>query len=146
MDDASRWETKSHLPRRRRPPPPQSIIAANPCAFPPPPTLIAAGAPLPPIPSPPIAPIGIPAMPPPREGTRDDGSGLPMVRMRIGAKDRRKLHMKGYVEIEPFQIGEYAGSFVVLARDVGNPLEWRAMWKELVKHPLVNPHVYKKSG
>ncbi|KAI0635345.1 CAMK/CAMKL/CHK1 protein kinase [Trametes polyzona] len=83
---------------------------------------------------------------PAREGTRDDGSGIPMVRMRIGAKDRRKLHMKGYVEIEPFQIGEYAGSFVVLARDVGNPLEWRAMWKELVKHPLVNPHVYKKSG
>ncbi len=26
----------------------------------------------------------------------------------------------------------------------GNPLEWRAMWKNLVEHPLVNPHVYYK--
>lgn len=43
---------------------------------------------------------------------------MPMIRMRVGAKDRRKLHMKGYVEIEPFQIGDYEGSFVVFARDV----------------------------
>ena len=28
----------------------------------------------------------------------------------------------------------------------GNPLEWRAMWKTLVEHPLVSPHVYRKSG
>ncbi|KAI0828490.1 CAMK/CAMKL/CHK1 protein kinase [Trametes gibbosa] len=101
---------------------------------------------------------------PPREAVRDDSdgcsptatttsttgaaaaaaSGVPMIRMRVGAKDRRKLHMKGYVEIEPFQIGEYAGSFVVFARDVGNPLEWRAMWKALVRHPLIDPHVYRK--
>lgn len=26
----------------------------------------------------------------------------------------------------------------------GNPLEWRAMWKTLVEHPLINPHVYYK--
>ncbi|OJT03158.1 hypothetical protein TRAPUB_6265 [Trametes pubescens] len=70
----------------------------------------------------------------------------PAFRMRIGGKDRRRLHMKGYVEIDPFQKGEYRGSFVVLARDVGNPLEWRAMWKELVKHPLIHPHVYKRSA
>ncbi|KAH9846911.1 CAMK/CAMKL/CHK1 protein kinase [Lenzites betulinus] len=85
---------------------------------------------------------------PPREAQRETAegpSGVPMIRMRVGAKDRRKLHMKGYVEIEPFQIGDYEGSFVVFARDVGNPLEWRAMWKELVRHSLINPHVYKKS-
>lgn len=29
--------------------------------------------------------------------------------------------MKGYIEIDPFQKGEYRGSFVVLARDVVSP-------------------------
>lgn len=29
--------------------------------------------------------------------------------------------MKGYLEIDPFQKGEYKGSFVVLARDVVSP-------------------------
>ncbi|KAI0653866.1 CAMK/CAMKL/CHK1 protein kinase [Cubamyces menziesii] len=82
---------------------------------------------------------------PPREHPPEDEDDVAMIRMRIGAKDRRKLHMKGHVEMEEFQIGEYKGTFVVLARDLGNPLEWRAMWKELVQHPLIDPHVYKKS-
>ncbi|KAL1939250.1 hypothetical protein VTO73DRAFT_10053 [Trametes versicolor] len=80
---------------------------------------------------------------PPRECPPGEPD-MPAVRMRIGGRDRRKLHMKGYLEIDPFQKGEYKGSFVVLARDVGNPLEWRAFWKELVKHPLIHPHVYKR--
>ena len=75
--------------------------------------------------------------------------------------------MKGYVEIEEMRGVGHSGSFVVFARDAvsrflpnllrrgaddaltdaqGNPLEWRAMWKTLVEHPLVSPHVYRKSG
>ncbi|OSC98895.1 CAMK/CAMKL/CHK1 protein kinase, partial [Trametes coccinea BRFM310] len=81
---------------------------------------------------------------PPRELPPEDEDDVPMIRMRIGTKDKRKLHMKGYVELEEFQIGDYKGSFVVFARDVGNPLEWRQMWKDVVQHPLIDPHVYKK--
>ncbi|KAI0367313.1 CAMK/CAMKL/CHK1 protein kinase [Pilatotrama ljubarskyi] len=86
----------------------------------------------------------------PREHPGDSPEDPPKVKMRIGAKDRRKLHMKGYVEVEEFDIAEVrrggsgTGSFVVFAREVGNPIEWRFMWKQLVKHPLIDPHVLKK--
>lgn len=43
--------------------------------------------------------------------------GAPMIRMRIGTKDRRRIHMKGYVEIEELQLEGYQGSFIVFARD-----------------------------
>ncbi|KAI0777462.1 CAMK/CAMKL/CHK1 protein kinase [Trametes elegans] len=81
----------------------------------------------------------------PRELSAEEANDVPMLRMRIGTKDSRKLHMKGYVEIEEFRIRQYAGSFVVLAREVGNPLEWRQLWKNLIEHPLIGPHVYRKS-
>ncbi|KAI0354129.1 CAMK/CAMKL/CHK1 protein kinase [Trametes cingulata] len=87
---------------------------------------------------------------PPREHPPDHPGDAPKVKMRIGAKDRRKLHMKGYVEVEEFEDEELGlgrrggGSFVVFAREVGNPIEWRFMWKQLVKHPLIDPHVLKK--
>ncbi|KAM5543983.1 hypothetical protein V8D89_002600 [Ganoderma adspersum] len=80
------------------------------------------------------------------EGDNDgDGEEVAMIRMRIGTKDRRKIHMKGFVEIEEMRLEGYKGSFIVFARDVGNPLEWRWMWKTLVEHPLISPHVYRKS-
>ncbi|KAH9939294.1 CAMK/CAMKL/CHK1 protein kinase [Epithele typhae] len=78
----------------------------------------------------------------------DDPDSRPQLRMRIGGKDRRKLIMKGYVEIEEFEfeIGDKQaqGSFVVFDRDVGNPLEWRLLWKLVAQHPLVAPHVLTK--
>ncbi|KAI1792338.1 CAMK/CAMKL/CHK1 protein kinase [Ganoderma leucocontextum] len=81
-----------------------------------------------------------------QDGEEEEGvEEVPMLRMRIGTKDRRKIHMKGYVEIEEMKLVGYTGSFVVFARDAGNPLEWRAMWKTLVEHPLISPHVYRKS-
>ncbi|TBU54282.1 CAMK/CAMKL/CHK1 protein kinase [Dichomitus squalens] len=80
------------------------------------------------------------------EDEEEEEEAVAMIRMRIGTKDRRKIHMKGYVEIEEMRGVGYSGSFVVFARDAGNPLEWRAMWKTLVEHPLVSPHVYRKSG
>ncbi|KAI0746261.1 CAMK/CAMKL/CHK1 protein kinase [Daedaleopsis nitida] len=81
---------------------------------------------------------------PPKELFPDAPEEVPMIRMRIGGKDRRKLHMKGYVEIEELALEGYTGSFIVFQRDAGNPLEWRWMWKTLVEHPLVNPFVYYK--
>ncbi|KAI0710567.1 CAMK/CAMKL/CHK1 protein kinase [Earliella scabrosa] len=83
---------------------------------------------------------------PAKEIIPDDPEEEPMLRMRIGTKDRRKIHMKGYVEIEELKLEGYQGSFIVFARDAGNPLEWRAMWKTLVEHPLINPHVYYKQN
>ena len=57
---------------------------------------------------------------PPKElsGEHGDPDSLPILRMRIGTKDRRKIHMKGYVELEDFDFGNgAAGSFVCLNRD-----------------------------
>ncbi|RDX49474.1 CAMK/CAMKL/CHK1 protein kinase [Lentinus brumalis] len=90
-----------------------------------------------------LAEMGV-KMNPAKELIPEDPEDVPMIRMRIGTKDKRKIHMKGYVEIEEFKIENYTGSFVVFARDAGNPLEWRAMWKTLVEHPLISPHVYYK--
>ena len=59
----------------------------------------------------------------------DDPESRPLLRMRVGTKDRRKIHMKGYVEIEDFEFAGHAGSFVVLARDAVSPgarLVWGA--------------------
>ncbi len=55
------------------------------------------------------------------DDAEDGGEGVeevPMLRMRIGTKDRRKIHMKGHVEIEEMRLVGYTGSFVVFARDV----------------------------
>ena len=65
---------------------------------------------------------------PPREHPPEDEDDVAMIRMRIGAKDRRKLHMKGHVEMEEFQNGEYKGTFVVLARDLVSVWSSVAVW------------------
>ena len=54
---------------------------------------------------------------PAKEIIPDDPEEEPMLRMRIGTKDRRKIHMKGYVEIEELKLEGYQGSFIVFARD-----------------------------
>ena len=60
---------------------------------------------------------------PPKEVIPDDPEdGAPMIRMRIGTKDKRKIHMKGYVEIEELQLEGYQGSFIVFARDAVSAL------------------------
>lgn len=42
---------------------------------------------------------------------------LPTLRMKIGTKDRRKIYMKGFVELENFNTEEsMEGSFVCLTR------------------------------
>ena len=52
------------------------------------------------------------------DGDGGEGEEVAMIRMRIGTKDRRKIHMKGFVEIEEMRLEGYTGSFVVFARDV----------------------------
>ena len=63
---------------------------------------------------------------PAKELTAEEGDpdSRPMLRMRIGTKDRRKIHLKGYVEIEEFKIENYTGSFVVFARDAVRALSF----------------------
>lgn len=63
-----------------------------------------------------LAEMGV-KMNPAKEFIPEDPEDVPMIRMRIGTKDKRKIHMKGYVEIEEFKIENYTGSFVVFARD-----------------------------
>ena len=59
------------------------------------------------------------------DGDNDnDDDEVPMLRMRIGTKDRRKIQMKGYVEIEEMRLVGYTGSFVVFARDA---VSWTAL-------------------
>ena len=50
-------------------------------------------------------------------GGQGEGGEVPTLRMRIGSKDRRKVHMKGYVEIEETKLVGYTASFVVFGRD-----------------------------
>ena len=56
---------------------------------------------------------------PAKELTADptDPDSVPQLRMRIGAKDRRKIHMKGYVILEDFELGGHTGSFIQMERD-----------------------------
>lgn len=73
--------------------------------------------------------------------TDEDG---PILRMRIGGHDRRKLMFKGTVELENFSYGGITGSFCIMHRDQGNPISWRQLWKSLIKYPAIDPHVLRK--
>ncbi|KAG7086230.1 hypothetical protein E1B28_002201 [Marasmius oreades] len=66
-------------------------------------------------------------------------------RLRIGGYDRRKEMFKGWVEVENFTFRSYEGSYVVMQRDLGNPISWRQLWKAIIVSPEVEPHVYKKN-
>ena len=66
-------------------------------------------------------------------------------RIRLSLVDRRKCALKGEVRIErvaelPPDMGIHAGqpgSFVLMRRSKGNPLEWRRLFRDLCKHPSV---------
>ena len=66
-------------------------------------------------------------------------------RIRLSLVDRRKCALKGEVRIErvaelPLDMGIHAGqpgSFVLMRRSKGNPLEWRRLFRDLCKHPSV---------
>ncbi|GBE84122.1 Serine/threonine-protein kinase CHK1 [Sparassis crispa] len=83
---------------------------------------------------------------PPMEETDDDGdgAGVPMLSVRIGGFDKRKLMFKGWVLLEDFNYGEREGTFCVMQRDQGNPISWRLLWKSLIMSPQVEPHVLRK--
>ena len=38
------------------------------------------------------------------------------------------------------------GSFVSMARDEGNPISWRRLWRTLIKSERVKEHVLLKKG
>ncbi|OSX62299.1 hypothetical protein POSPLADRAFT_1046659 [Postia placenta MAD-698-R-SB12] len=79
-------------------------------------------------------------------GTTRDGVEDIMLRMRIGGHDPRRLLFKGWVELEDFSYAGKEGGFCVMLRDQGNPLSWRALWKSVIEHPIVRPHVFFKGS
>lgn len=84
------------------------------------------------------------------------------LRLRVGGMDQRKVRFKGWVAVENFVYGDAQGSFVIMQRDEviistllmqsplslikfqGSPLSWRQLWKALIEHDEVSPHVLRK--
>ncbi|KAF8992327.1 kinase-like domain-containing protein [Cyathus striatus] len=77
-----------------------------------------------------------------RKGPEEDGQ---KIRLRIGGWDARRVQFKGWVWVERFSYREVEGSFCVFARDVGNPISWRKIWKSVILSPIVEPHVLRKT-
>ncbi|OBZ78002.1 Serine/threonine-protein kinase CHK1, partial [Grifola frondosa] len=75
--------------------------------------------------------------------TPEDPDEPAIERIRIGGYDKRRVMYKGWVEIEPFSLGDKKGSFVVMQRDQGNPISWRQLWKALILSPALDPHVFR---
>ncbi|KAH9923815.1 CAMK/CAMKL/CHK1 protein kinase [Fomitopsis serialis] len=72
------------------------------------------------------------------------GEEIKILRMRIGGYDRRRLQYKGWVELEHFKAPGAEGTYCVMARDQGNPISWRLLWKAVIMDPVVEPHVYRE--
>lgn len=72
------------------------------------------------------------------------GETITRLRIRIGGFDRRKLMYRGTIEFEPFERGEFSGTFCIMNREKGNPISWRQLWKGLIMSPLIEPHVLRK--
>ena len=55
-----------------------------------------------------------------------DGSGesTPVLRMRVGGHDARRLMYKGWIRLERFKIGRYEGTYCVFARDQVSGARW----------------------
>ncbi|PVF94416.1 Pkinase-domain-containing protein [Serendipita vermifera] len=64
----------------------------------------------------------------------------------IGGYDPRKERYKGRITMESFSWHERECCFVEMAREEGNPLSWRQVWRTLVESPLVEPHVMRRRG
>lgn len=79
-----------------------------------------------------------------RDGPTGEDERGEILRLRIGGYDKRKIAFKGWVELENFRYAETDGSFCLMTRDVGNPISWRQLWKELILSPIVDPHVLRK--
>ncbi|KAF8632479.1 hypothetical protein AX17_004829 [Amanita inopinata Kibby_2008] len=78
---------------------------------------------------------------PPRQAGENEA-----LRLRIGGYDKRKVAFKGWVEIEAFRHRGHSGSFCVMQRDVGNPISWRQLWKDVILSEAVDPHVLRKKS
>lgn len=65
-------------------------------------------------------------------------------RIRLGLVDRRKCALKGEVRIErvaalPPDLGGAPGTFVLMRRSKGSPLEWRRLFRDLCRDADVQP-------
>ncbi|KAF8991387.1 kinase-like domain-containing protein [Cyathus striatus] len=76
------------------------------------------------------------------KGPEEDGQNM---RSRIGGWDARRVQFKGWVWVERFSHREVEGSFYVFARDVGNLISWRKVWKSVILSPIVEPHALLKT-
>ncbi|KOS12473.1 camk camkl chk1 protein kinase [Malassezia pachydermatis] len=76
------------------------------------------------------------------------------VRIRLGLMDRRKCALKGEIRMErvaelPSDLGDAAGkpgSFVLMRRSKGNPLEWRRLFRDLCRDPDVRTNIAMPSS
>ncbi|CCA68771.1 related to checkpoint kinase chk1 [Serendipita indica DSM 11827] len=72
--------------------------------------------------------------------TRED----PPSSIVLGGFDARKERFKGRLSIEKFVWRERDCCFVEMAREEGNPISWRQLWRHLVQSPLIQPHVLRR--
>lgn len=81
------------------------------------------------------------------------------LRARLGGHDARRQLYKGWIEAEDVSHDGEASSYVLMRRDKvvalpvpvssltrvqGNPLSWRQLWKGVVTHTDVEPHVLRR--
>lgn len=48
---------------------------------------------------------------------KEGGTNDPILRLRVGGYDRRKVMFKGWVELENFRYADAEGSFCIMQRD-----------------------------
>ncbi|KIM33560.1 hypothetical protein M408DRAFT_157007 [Serendipita vermifera MAFF 305830] len=61
-----------------------------------------------------------------------------------GGYDARKMRFKGRISIEEFTWRDRNCCFVEMAREEGNPISWRQLWKMVVQSPSIQVHVLRK--
>lgn len=79
-----------------------------------------------------------------KDGPTGEDERGEILRLRVGGYDKRNTAFRGWVELENFRYAETDGCFCLMTRDVGNPISWRQLWKELILSPVVDPHVLRK--
>ncbi|KAG8850129.1 Chk1 protein kinase [Tulasnella sp. 330] len=62
------------------------------------------------------------------------------MKMKIMGVDARNAVLRGDTEVEMFE----NGCFVVMRREVGDPLSWKRLWRSLVNSASISPYVLRR--
>ncbi|KAG8907578.1 Chk1 protein kinase [Tulasnella sp. 403] len=71
----------------------------------------------------------------------DKAGQIRRISMKIAGEDARKMPLRGYVDVEPYN----GGSFVVMRREAGDPLAWKRLWRSLGSSGPISPNVLRKT-